>query len=154
LTIGCIILTVYRNEDYKSELAIWTDTVAKRPANARAQYNLGHTYFLAGEVGEAISRYRTALQINPDYQDAIYNLGLAQLQLGQVEEAEKHFLSISNYFDAQNNLGTIEERRGNLDRAIARYREALRLAGENVYVLNNLGVALAKEGKFDEAIQQ
>jgi len=28
--------TIVRNRDYRSKIAIWTDTVQKRPGNARA----------------------------------------------------------------------------------------------------------------------
>src|SRR6185437_9406162 len=33
--------TIGRNKAYSSELAMWEDTVAKRPQNPRAQYDLG-----------------------------------------------------------------------------------------------------------------
>jgi hypothetical protein len=41
IAVGLGFLTAQRNDDYRSRLAIWTDTVAKRPDNWRACYNLG-----------------------------------------------------------------------------------------------------------------
>ena len=40
---GAGVCHVRRNDDYKSELAMWSDIVAKRPDNARAQFSLGVT---------------------------------------------------------------------------------------------------------------
>src|SRR5208337_5031564 len=39
LAVGLGWLTFARNEAYRSELALWSDTVAKAPRNARARYN-------------------------------------------------------------------------------------------------------------------
>jgi hypothetical protein len=39
--VGLGWLTTQRNKDYRSEQAIWSDTVAKRPKNERAHSNLG-----------------------------------------------------------------------------------------------------------------
>ncbi len=52
---------------------------------------------------------------------------------------------------AHYNLGLALKQQGNLDDAIAAYREAIRLApSDNAF--NNLGNALSDQGKFDEAI--
>jgi len=37
-------LTIARNQQYTDAVTIWTDTVTKRPANARARYNLGQVW--------------------------------------------------------------------------------------------------------------
>ena len=42
-------LTVRRNADYASDLALWRDTVGKRPGSALAQSNLGTALFNRGE---------------------------------------------------------------------------------------------------------
>jgi hypothetical protein len=56
--VGLGWLTVQRNKDYRSELAIWNDTVAKRPENARARSNLGTLLQdLPGRLPDAIAEY-------------------------------------------------------------------------------------------------
>ena len=77
------ILTLRRNEDYRSELSIWEDTVAKAPGNERAENNLGNTLNGCRRTDEAIAHYQKALELKPDFADAHYNLGLALVNRGQ-----------------------------------------------------------------------
>ena len=44
-------LTFLRNTDYYTADALWRDTVAQRPNNARAHFNLGNVYFQQGKPG-------------------------------------------------------------------------------------------------------
>ena len=65
LAAGLGVLTMQRNDDYRSEIAIWADAVAKRPENSRTQYNLGLALTEAGRVREAVAhlirRYESPL---------------------------------------------------------------------------------------------
>jgi len=49
-------LTLQRNEDYRSELGIWRDTVEKRPDNPRAHSTLGQLLQQSGQLPEAIAQ--------------------------------------------------------------------------------------------------
>ena len=51
--------TAQRNFDYRSALALWSDTVAKRPDNPRAHVNLGSTLATAGQVDAACAGDRS-----------------------------------------------------------------------------------------------
>src|SRR5205085_771365 len=46
-------LTRARNLDYQSDEALWSDTVAKRPANARARINYGIDLMTGARYAEA-----------------------------------------------------------------------------------------------------
>ena len=67
-------LTIARNQIYRSEVALWEDTVRSSPNKARAHNNLGYAYFLAGKLSQAEQAYLTALKLKPDYSRAEYNL--------------------------------------------------------------------------------
>jgi tetratricopeptide (TPR) repeat protein len=147
--------TVRRNEDYRSELVMWSDTVAKRPDNARAHVNLGIAIKGQGKLSEAIAQYNEALRVNPDYAEAHNNLGNALAIQGNLGKAIDHYneaLRIKpNYAEAQLNYGTALINQGKLADAIVHYNEALRLDPNHAGAHNNLGMALARQGRLDEA---
>jgi tetratricopeptide (TPR) repeat protein len=58
--------TVARNLDYRTEVALWEDTVRKSPGSARAFNNLGYAYQLEGRRDAACGAYASALRIDPD----------------------------------------------------------------------------------------
>ena len=60
------LLTIQRNRDYSSELAIWRDTVAKRPNNSRAHNNLGNTLDQAGKIEGSHRPLRAGLRLGPE----------------------------------------------------------------------------------------
>jgi tetratricopeptide (TPR) repeat protein len=66
--------TVARNHDYRSEVALWSDTVRKSPGSARAWNNLGYACQLAGRREEARAAYERALALDPDDFRARINL--------------------------------------------------------------------------------
>ena len=148
-------LTISRNEDYKSEVGIWRDTVAKRPQNFRAHYNLGEALGKRGKINEAIQHYRDALHINPNYIDALSNLGAALASQGKLAEAMSHYLKAlrvdPDYAPAHNNLGVALAQQGKFLEAVSHFDEALRINPFDADAHNNLGNVLAEQGKLDEA---
>ncbi len=150
------VLTFERNEDYRSDLSIWENTVAKAPDNERVRNNLGYALATRGEIEEAVAEYHRSLQINPNYDRAHYNLGVALLGRRETDEAIAHFqkaLQINpSYAEALNNLGLILADRGLLDEAIARFQTALEIDPSYAETHNNLANAMAILGRFDEAI--
>lgn len=67
-------LTMARNEVYRSEVALWEDTVRNSPNKARPYNNLGYAYFLAGDLAQAEQAYSTAIRLKPDFWLAENNL--------------------------------------------------------------------------------
>ncbi|HKI61018.1 MAG TPA: tetratricopeptide repeat protein [Mariprofundaceae bacterium] len=67
-------MTLSRNTVYRSEVALWEDTVLKSPHKARVHNNLGVAYLLAGRTDEAKAEFATALSIEPGYEKARDNL--------------------------------------------------------------------------------
>jgi tetratricopeptide (TPR) repeat protein len=157
LAVALGYLTWRRNQDYRSELAIWQDTVARSPDNSRAHNNLGIALKQAGRVPEAIEHYEEALRTEPEYADAHYNLAIAWQQTGRLREAVAHYtesLRIKpDHAEAHNNLGNALARLGRPHEAIAHFEEALRLKPEYADAHLNLGLALADLGRIQEAIR-
>jgi tetratricopeptide (TPR) repeat protein len=152
------VLTVQRNEDYRSDIAIWGDTVAKRPENPRAHNTLGVTLAQLGKVPEAIGHYEQALQIKPDYAEAYYNLGLALSRIGKIQAAIEQYeqaLRIKpDFAEAHCSLGNALAQVGRIGEAIGHYEQALRIRPGYAKAHNNLGSALSQVGRVQEAIVQ
>lgn len=79
-----------RNLDYRSAEAIWRDTIAKQPGNARAYYQFAHAREASGDTSAAIASLRLALERHPDYAEAHAALGRLLGQGGQPAEAIPH----------------------------------------------------------------
>ena len=160
-TIGLGWLGIQRNKDYRSELALWSDTVAKCPDNARAHNHLGYAFTqIPGRLPEAISEYETALRIDPRYVDsqAHYNLGIALDKVGRIYKAIYQFEETvriePGYAEAHYNLGTTLGESGRIPEAIVQLQEAVRIKPGYAEAHRNLGIALYQAGQIPEAIAQ
>jgi tetratricopeptide (TPR) repeat protein len=67
--------TLARNRDYRSEVALWSDTVLKSPASARVWNNLGYALQGAGRREEACAAYARALELDAGQPRARVNAG-------------------------------------------------------------------------------
>jgi tetratricopeptide (TPR) repeat protein len=140
-------------------------------ANAQEQFNLalqtsqqdpmiwnglGVANVNLGLIDEAISNYRHALELNPNYADAFANLGAALLAQGKNDEAiemcERALRLRPDIADAHASLAAALWNRGRADESILQNRKALELNPDLLEPRLNLGLALFTKGNYDEAI--
>jgi len=156
VAVGLGTASAARNRAYASELALWSDTVAKRPGNDRAHNNLGNALFAAGRVPEALDEYEQALRLHPqDNAEVQYNLGLALARLGRWHEAiapaaEAVRLAPENP-DAHASLGTALANAGRMGEALGQFQAAVRLNSGSAALHNDLGSAWFFLGRRAEA---
>jgi tetratricopeptide (TPR) repeat protein len=150
------LLTARRNEDYRSEIILWSDTVGKRPDNARAHYNLGVALGKAGREPEEVEQYEEALRLKPDYPDAHHNLANLLFHEGRRAEALLHCQAEARLrpksAEANYNLAVVLDRMGQTTPAIRYYEAALHLQPDSADAHDNLGAALLQTGRVKEAI--
>jgi tetratricopeptide (TPR) repeat protein len=158
LALGLAIVTERRNDDYRSDLALWSDTVAKRPDNPRARSGLGLALDHAGRLAGAVQQFEAALRLSPGDVEIRDNLGVTLEHMGRITEAIQHYetaLRLKPSFpEAHCNLGNALLRTGKIAEAIGQYEEALRLRPDFAEVRYNLGGALDQAGRTAEAIRQ
>jgi tetratricopeptide (TPR) repeat protein len=81
-------------------------------ARARAQVKKGNQYFAQKQFAAAESEYRQAIQINPDFADAYYRLGLLQIQQEHPTAASQSFAHAVDLdpknLDARLHLGDLQ----------------------------------------------
>jgi len=156
-------LTFARNTTYGTALALWSDTVAKVPHNARARYNLGIAYSEQGRHARAVEQGMLALQFDEagayaDKAHLIHNkLGYDLAALDRLPEALGHYgqaLQLKpDYAIAHLNLARALGRLDRYPEAIRHYEEALRLKiGGAAEAEAGLGDALMHEGRAEEAV--
>ena len=157
LALAGLIACAWQQTSYwRGSEQLWSHALICDSNNGIAHDNLGRVLADRGEIDEAITHYRRALEIQPDHAGAHNNLGLALVRRGRIDEAISHYrraLAINPEFaGAANNLGIVLASRGEVDEAIAHYRRALEIQPELAEAHNNLGRALASRGQVDEAI--
>ncbi len=115
----------------------------------------GQQALLAAELRNAIDSLTAAEKTEALDYDNLNWLGLAHYFLGDNAEAQRRWEAAlamdPERPDAVNNLGGIARRRGDTAGEIAAYQKALDLHPGDCHALNSLSLALAKQGRFDEA---
>jgi Tfp pilus assembly protein PilF len=104
-------------------IASYRQAIRLAPENAVAHFNLGSALRRHGKVEEAIACYHKAIALNPRSVDPLVNLG-----------------------------GVLCDVKGDYAGAITCFQKALSLDPRSTKAHNNLGIALTKQGKVDEAL--
>ena len=156
--LALTVLTVRRNADYRSELALWTDTASKRPKNPLAHYMLAQAQERVGDRDGALASYERSLELKPDFSIGHEHFGELLLRAGRRAEAIVHFESAlrlqPGYADAHANLGNAYLAENRITEAVGHLERAVELAPESAMNRYNLGNALAAAGLDGEAIEQ
>ncbi|KAL9711560.1 Peroxisomal membrane signal receptor PTS1 [Leucoagaricus gongylophorus] len=92
LQIGLGVL-FYANSDYDHAKDCFSTALGVRPRDYLLWNRLGSSLSNGNNPEEALGAYRQALALRPTYTRAIYNVGVACLNIGAFKEAAEHFLS-------------------------------------------------------------
>jgi len=154
-----------RNEVYRSERALWTDTVAHVPGNVRAQVNLGAALLEAGDLSAAVAAFEQAQRVQPNVPEVHANLCHAYARLGKFESAVAQgewavrlapdaAAARSSLAEALYGWGNTQAAARDFAAAITAYRRAVSLAPDYAPARNNLANALLITGAIDEAVAE
>jgi tetratricopeptide (TPR) repeat protein len=136
--------------------AAFEEAAALNPQNAPALNNIGNYEFLEGRYAEAKTYYQRAIEADPGFAEAWYDLGNAVIALGEpwagAEAHYRHALKLSpDLILAQDNLGRLLLAMNRPDEAAAWFKNVAR---ENPSAAAHLNAARAAmlSGKTGEAI--
>lgn len=147
-------VTHRRNYDYRSELALWQDTVEKSP-NTVAEDNYGGVLQRLGGHAESLPHYERSLRLQPDNVHALTLYAHALLMLGRTEQARGYLqraLQVQpDYAEAHLRLGMLADALGRPAEALGAYTRTVQLRPNKAEAHYGRGSALAALGRFEEA---
>jgi Flp pilus assembly protein TadD len=124
---------------------------------AEVDFLKGMEALVRNNIAGAAGFFRHAVEEDPLYVDALFNLGKACKDLGRLSEAADAFRRITTRSpgdaEAWYMLGNTWHAMERYEEAERCYRNVLKLHGDDVRVSVNLGVALQAAGKPEEALE-
>jgi arylsulfatase A-like enzyme/Flp pilus assembly protein TadD len=126
------------------------------PGDAELWNYLGVALWKLGELDEAEDCYRRALDLDRNYAGALNNLGSLSLTRRDPDKALE-FFDRSLAFDprlasAHNGKAVVRSMKGDLEGAVASWRKALEFEPGHLLALYNIGLALSRLGRPEEAL--
>lgn len=105
---------------------------------------------------EAIEYYNAAISLQPDFKDALNNLGTMYLSLGKLDEASDIFKRLlekdPNDFNASSNYASILFQKKKFQEAYEWYDRSLKLKPDSAQVSYDMGITLIMLGRTDDAL--
>lgn len=145
------LLTCLDNPGQVTASTIRNNQTSEQYGNRAYQYNIaGFGLLVQKRTAEAIPCFRKALELQPDFAEAQYNLGNVMAMSGMIDTAAGHYRKalkiMPNYAEAHNNLGSILYKQGKINEAIEHFSAALRLKPGYADAQKNLQIALKNKG--------
>lgn len=129
--------------------------VAAYPNDERAHFNLGGYYFGQQDFTQAITHYKKATELAPEYSTAYNILGYAYRQNQAYSDAENAFKKyielIPNDPNPYDSYAELLLKMGRFDEAITQYNKALSIDSNFVNSHFGIAAALAYQGKAADA---
>jgi Flp pilus assembly protein TadD len=117
---------------------------------------LGAAYLRLGQSERAESEFRVALEIDPNYEEALFNLAMleAENDTGKASSLLQKAIDIApQYAEAHRELGVLFQKEGNLEEAEYHLRRALELDHTDYWAQMYLANLLGVQGRNEEAEQ-
>lgn len=110
-----------------------------------------------GDIDNAIKTYKKVLEIDPEYPEAWYKLGVAFDDQGKKKKALKSYKRAvelkGDFKQAWNNLGTVLHSKGKYEKAIENYQKAIEIDPKYTPAWNNIMVS-SYEKRVDRKLKK
>lgn len=158
-----------RAKKHVDAIEVYRLLVQEEPGNYKYPYMLGYQYYDQQDYASAIPWFRKSLELRPDYMVVLYRCGYALMKTGDMSTAEeslrscvRHWRELQDgdskdrekqtYSNACFQLGKIHVERNDWDHAVNAFSESVNYDAGDTDKLYNLGKALVKTERFEEAI--
>src|SRR5437667_3505534 len=138
-------------------LAEWTaEVTGEEEVTAEGLYSTGLDFVGSEEYAKALPYFEEAVQRNPSYVEAWFEVGVCNGELGRHQEeiaAYQQAIHLKpDYAKAYYNLGLAYGELGRYQEEIAAFQQAIHLKPDYAEAHRNLGVAYGKLGRWHEAV--
>jgi tetratricopeptide (TPR) repeat protein len=160
--LGIAALLGYSTESqsgyFQNNLIFYRHNALAAPHNKYAKVYYGVVLGNLGRYGEAIELFNQALEIDPEFSGADYNLGYTYYRLGDLDRAERYFVKAVQTDPAKAGgffyLGLTQLKMNRLDEAAVAIRHAILIQPDGYGYHFALGVVLKLQGDFPGALEQ
>jgi Tfp pilus assembly protein PilF len=155
--LGFLMVLSFKQTGYwRDTETLFRHAVEVTRNNYLAHNNLGAVLMEKGKTYEAIGHYQEAIKAKPNFTLSYVNLGNALVTAGQMEEGIRSYRQAldrePNNYTAARNLADALFKNRDYAEAILLYMELLPKMNQDAGLYNNLGVALAMDGRLDQAV--
>jgi tetratricopeptide (TPR) repeat protein/SAM-dependent methyltransferase len=151
-------VAAHQRADHRGAADYIQRAIARGEPSPLYHSNLGACYRAMNRLPEAIAAFREAVQIDPRFVGARYNLAMSLEATGALEEAIDEYRKVlriePGYTGALNNLGSLLASRQRTDEAVDCFQQALKRNPNSAEFHYNLANTLARAGRCDEAIAE
>ncbi len=142
LVLSVTFLTSCASGQYRDELV-------------EAYYNLGNAYGELGNLKDSAAVYARAVQLDPSFPNASYNLGIVYIQTDDYKRGIKVLESLLDQepenIQVMKVLGWGLFKSGDIPGAIGMYKQILNIDSYNSDTLKNITILLMDSNRFEEA---
>lgn len=148
--------TAYTQRKYGDAEQSFGAYVERHPRNPFGHYMLGLSAWKNGDLDQAQASFEESLALDSTNVKTLLNLGRVLLDQGHPDEAlvriEAAVALDSGSAEVYRMRGRVENALGRLDSAESSYRLALSIDPTDSWSMNNLGLLLIDESRYDEAL--
>lgn len=141
---------------WRDSESLFLHTLAVNPTSYRAENSLGSVYVAQGDLSTAISRFRSAIDLKPDYAQAHFNLSSSLAAVGNISEAIPHLEKVVELQPqsalARSNLGAMLFHSGRLEASLEHFRQAVSIDPKWTTAWLNLAIVQARCGYNSDAL--
>lgn len=144
-----------KKREYEKAIKFYNEAIEKMADYAPAYNNRGLAKVQLGDLNGAIEDFKIAINFEPKFYEAIFNLGNYQGESGDYENALKTLKKVekqykdSSFYHAS--LGFINANMNKTGEAYANFQKAIFLNPKNDRAFANLGFVQVQEKKFNDA---
>ncbi len=153
----CFVMGLWyrQHQQYGQSADAFVQGLIIKPDNSDLYYELANTMREMGSDENAERYYRNCLALRPDFIDALYGLGqvlASQEKTSQAAETFCRALKQTNSVQDMIAIAVELSAIGMADQAIHIYFMGLLQEPDNYYLYSNIGIELAEQREFDDAV--